>query len=74
MAKAAPKPIGYSPADFAKIRGESRAHVYVKLKRGDYRAVKNGHKTLIVAPDPYDISDLPEWKGGFSAAGKRDDL
>jgi hypothetical protein len=58
------KPVGYPPKEFAQIRRESLATVYNRLNAGVYKAVKNGKLTLIIHPDPYDVSDLPEYKPG----------
>ena len=65
------KPVGYPPKEFALIRRESLATVYNRLNAGVYRAVKNGKKTLIISPDPYDTSALPAWQPGDVPANFR---
>ena len=62
------KPLAYSIRQVVQLTGISRSKIYELIRDGHLRAVKSGHRTLVLHSDleTY-LASLPETRGSLHA-------
>jgi excisionase family DNA binding protein len=60
--------LAYSISEVVDLTGISRSKIYEEIRDGQLRAVKSGHRTLILCRDLEDwLTSLPETRGTLHA-------
>ena len=60
--------LAYSISEVVDLTGISRSKIYEEIRDGHLRAVKSGHRTLILCRDLEDwLTSLPETRGSLHA-------
>ena len=64
--------LAYSISEVVDLTGISRSKIYEEIRDGKLRAVKSGHRTLILCGDLEDwLTSLPETRGSLHALQNR---